>query len=51
MDTDDEEIIHVNGSSVVFTGTRAEEAKAFVQQHLQDGVTCPTCGQFCKVDR
>jgi hypothetical protein len=48
MDTDDEEIIettHVHA----FQGTDIEAAKAFVQQNLRDGVTCPACGQFCKV--
>lgn len=45
----DEELIYPNGPMSVFTGVTADEAKAFVQQHLQDGVSCPTCGQFCKV--
>ncbi len=48
MDTDDDEIIettHVHA----FQGTDIEAAKAFVQQNLRDGVTCPACGQFCKV--
>jgi hypothetical protein len=52
MDTDidtDDETPHVHGP--VFDGTNLDEAKAFVQQHLRDGVTCPTCGQFCKVYR
>lgn len=46
MDTDDDEIIQAHA---VFTGTDVEAAKAFVQQHLTDGVTCPTCGQLCKL--
>lgn len=50
MDTDDEELIDT-AHSAVFTGTTAEDAKAFVQQHLQDGVSCPSCGQYCKVYR
>lgn len=41
----------VTSGFLTFTGTDHEEAKAFVQHHLRDGVTCPTCGQFCKVYR
>jgi hypothetical protein len=51
-DPDDiEEAVHTNAALTAFTGVTAEEAKAFVQQHIQDGVACPTCGQLCKVYR
>ncbi|MEX2716777.1 MAG: hypothetical protein Q6370_010790 [Candidatus Sigynarchaeota archaeon] len=47
----EEEILHLHPVSLVFSGATAEDAKVFVQQNLQQGVTCPTCGQFCKVYR
>ena len=47
-DTDDEEL-HDHGT--VFTGTSIEDAKVFVQQNLRDGITCPACGQLCKIYR
>lgn len=50
MDTDEDDI-EINGSAATFTGNDLDAAKAFVQQHLRDGVTCPACGQFCKVYR
>lgn len=50
MDTDEDEN-EITGAGATFNGHDLEAAKAFVQQHLRDGVTCPTCGQFCKVYR
>jgi hypothetical protein len=47
MDTDTDEELHEHAP--VFAGTSLEDAKAFVQQNLRDGVTCPACGQLCKV--
>jgi len=43
-DNEDSETEHT-----IFDGTSLEDAKAFVQRHLHDGVSCPACGQFCKV--
>ena len=44
--TDDDDTGHVGPA---FEGESLEEAKAFVQHHLRDGVTCPCCGQLAKV--
>lgn len=44
--TDDDEIEHAH---TAFTGHDLEAAKAFVQTNLRDGVTCPACGQRCKL--
>jgi hypothetical protein len=49
-DPNDEELIYPSGGALpMFTGVTAEEAKAYVTKHIQDGISCPTCGQFCKV--
>lgn len=34
-----------------FNGDNLEEARLWVQTNLRSGVTCPCCGQFCKVYR
>lgn len=47
MDTDDDENGPVPG--LIYSGTDLDGAKAFVQTNLRDGVTCPCCGQLCKV--
>jgi len=47
MDTDDDEDGPVPGTG--YDGTDLEGAKAFVQTNLRDGVTCPCCGQLCKI--
>ncbi len=46
MDIDDDE----DGPlPTAFQGTDLDGAKAFVQTNLRDGVTCPCCGQLCKI--
>jgi len=47
FDTDDDEDGPVPGTG--YDGTDLEGAKAFVQTNLRDGVTCPCCGQLCKI--
>ena len=47
MDIDEDE--EISTPITTFTGHDLEAAKAFVQQNLRDGITCPCCGQFCKI--
>lgn len=46
MDIDDDEDGPIPTS---YDGTDLEGARLFVQQNLRDGVTCPACGQLCKI--
>lgn len=47
-DDDDDEVV-LTGPS--FTGTTVQEALAFIDSHIEKGVHCPCCGQFCKLYR